>query len=618
MYSLNYLWQLMISLTLFYKVSYSSANEGMYSKIEMHGGETNVTVVTADTVDQFLNNGRPVFISFTKDTCRSCVETDYQLVILADNYKKKNINIDIGVLCIKAHGKIAHKYHVHEIPDVRLYYKGMYKRYHYGDDFTLMNRWIEGHLDMRDMIDISNPDKFYSRIRKAKHALIWYGDVFQKLDKRHQELLRRLYFQFSEDFIFFTSDSKSIGETFDLEKHNLYEWNKYDNKFRKVPTEHIFQDKTLSHKNFKKAAYFIKTNSYRKLEKFDPHWIRSHHFASSLIFFIKKNHEHSPLDHENMAIFNKTCIDLMHEKTHCMYYNHEENESFDMDSIFQVPLTHLGDTALVYQRFYNHKREIYVKNITNFQTHKVHDNKVELKLSDKMMEEFHDQAAATPSKIKPYWLMNQKLHPENHKKIIHEFNTEAMYHFLEDHTHDLVVLYHKGNEIASQKSLIHFEKAIKYVLKMASKKPRIRFGTVDCEQNDCHHTLTVAKTFPNFVYYKAWESTKPALLDAQHSGPDGALNIGEMVQLIHFEYMESEREMLKHEKHFKEGEKRVGPGEAHLHEYEKFKEYHEHSLEQHTKSGELHEEAEVPFWPLDKDNMLHHHDNVDFNFNFDL
>ena len=79
----------------------------------------------------------------------------------------------------------------------------------------------------------------------------------------------------------------------------------------------------------------------------------------------------------------------------------------------------------------------------------------------------------------------------------------------------------------------------------------------------------------------------------------GAIPIGQIVQTIHFAYMESERELLREHHHFKKGEKRVGPGTAHLNNYEKFKHYHDHSLEQHVTSGDLEEEAEVPFWPLD-------------------
>jgi hypothetical protein len=297
------LWQLLISATLFYSMGYTS-NEGMVSKREMHGGETHVKVLTADTIDDFLARDRPVLISFTKDTCHSCVNTDYQLIILADNYHKKKTPIDVATICIKDHGKVAHRYHVHEIPDVRLYYKGLHRRYQFGDDFSLMNKWIEGHIHMKDLINVSNVDKFWKKMHRRRHALIWYGDDFAKLDHRHQELMRRLYFRFSHDFVFFASDSKQIGETFDLERHNLYEWNRYDEKFRRVPTEHLFHETEFSPKTFKKVENFIKINSYRKLEKWNPHWIRTHRHSRSLIFVVKNGHKMTDLELKNMKIFN--------------------------------------------------------------------------------------------------------------------------------------------------------------------------------------------------------------------------------------------------------------------------------------------------------------------------
>ena len=67
-----------------------------------------------------------------------------------------------------------------------------------------------------------------------------------------------------------------------------------------------------------------------------------------------------------MRIFNQTCKDLMYEKTHCLYYDHEENESFDVNYIYQLPLDHIGDTGIVFSRWYEHQRELYVKNVTDF------------------------------------------------------------------------------------------------------------------------------------------------------------------------------------------------------------------------------------------------------------
>lgn len=68
-------------------------------------------------------------------------------------------------------------------------------------------------------------------------------------------------------------------------------------------------------------------------------------------------------------------------------------------------------------------------------------------------------------------------------------NAETIHHFMKDHTHDLVVLYHNSTEESSRKTMHRFVMAIKYVLKMSDKRPRIRFGTLDCEKNDCLYDL---------------------------------------------------------------------------------------------------------------------------------
>lgn len=145
---------------------------------EMLAGDTNVKILTDDTIDSYLARDRPVFITFTKENCRSCYSFDYQLIILADNYKKSGKQIDIAAICIKHHGKVAHRYHVHDLPDIRLYYKGMFHRFHHGEDYTLMNRWIDGYLDLKDLLDINSSEKFHTKLTHRRHALIWYGETF--------------------------------------------------------------------------------------------------------------------------------------------------------------------------------------------------------------------------------------------------------------------------------------------------------------------------------------------------------------------------------------------------------------------------------------------------------
>lgn len=238
-----------IGLCWLVSATVSNFSESLANIREMLAGDTYVKVLTEDSIDAFLERDRPVFITFTKENCRSCYSFDYQLIILADNYKKMGKNIDIAAVCIKAHGKVALRYHVHDLPDIRLYYKGMFHRFHHGEDYQLMNRWIEGYLEVKDILDINSSKKFHDKMTHRRHALIWFGDSFEKLDKRHQDLIKILYFKFSHDFVFFTTQSSELAQEFGLKKDSLYEWNNYNKKFLEVPLAHIFDSPELPKKS---------------------------------------------------------------------------------------------------------------------------------------------------------------------------------------------------------------------------------------------------------------------------------------------------------------------------------------------------------------------------------
>jgi hypothetical protein len=112
-----------------------------------------------------------------------------------------------------------------------------------------------------------------------------------------------------------------------------------------------------------------------------------------------------------------------------------------------------------------------------------------MKLTDKIIEDFFDQSSASPHQVNPYWPKNQILPQDNHKRDIHVMNTESIYHFLRDHTHDLVIYIYNDTDYTSKKSMTRFVNAVNYILSESSKRPRIRFGTLDCSQNTCYHTL---------------------------------------------------------------------------------------------------------------------------------
>lgn len=301
--------------------------------------------------------------------------------------------------------------------------------------------------------------------------------------------MKVLYFKFSHDFNFFTTRSQELASEFGFKRDTLYEWNRYNNKFVEVPLDHIFDYPELPKKSVERVTHFIRSNSYQKITQWNPGWIKSHMRSSGLIFYTQKDHKLTPQELENSRIFNQTCIDLLYEKTHCLYYDHTENESYGMDGIYHLPLTHLSSTAVIFSRFHDYHREVFVLNLTDISLEGSDEQPTYLTLNEAILDDFFLNTTSHPPKIKPFHLKMQELPENNHKRRIHVLNSESMYHFMRDHTHDLVVLYHNSTEESSRITMHRFVMAIKYVLRMSDKRPRIRFGTLDCERNDCYYAL---------------------------------------------------------------------------------------------------------------------------------
>jgi hypothetical protein len=203
--------KLAIALCLTIRVQLLDFLEQMENSKDMFAGETNVRVLTDATIDEFLKRDTPVFLSFTKLHCRSCLANEESLMRLADSYKNKGKKIDVAVICILDHGEVVHRYHVHDIPDNRLYYKGMFHRLKHAYSDHFIHEWIQEYIDLKQMIKFTSPVKFTTLLDKSRHALIWYGEPFEKLDKRYQELLRMIKFKFGHDFLIFVTQSEQVA-----------------------------------------------------------------------------------------------------------------------------------------------------------------------------------------------------------------------------------------------------------------------------------------------------------------------------------------------------------------------------------------------------------------------
>lgn len=92
--------KIVVALCLTIRVRLVDFLEQMENSKDMFAGETNVKVLTDATIDQFLKRETPVFLSFTKLHCRSCLANEENLMRLADSYKSKGKKIDVAVICV--------------------------------------------------------------------------------------------------------------------------------------------------------------------------------------------------------------------------------------------------------------------------------------------------------------------------------------------------------------------------------------------------------------------------------------------------------------------------------------------------------------------------------------
>ena len=526
-----------LSILLILLKTTKTSREALNTMYEMFRGETNVTVLTDSTIEPFISKTNPhaSLVSFTKLQCVTCIDNDYQLVILADNYAKRsemaNIakigkNVKIGVICIKEHDEVAERHNIHSVPEVRLYYRGMYQIYDHGNDFTLLNRFVEGHLGFHDILLINDAKTFWKKLDGHRHALIWFGDEIPKIDHRLQEFFRLLYFRFSHTFYLFKTTNEVLGNEFGLEKHKLYEWNHYDSKFTEIDIFHLLEDNRIDLAKFQRVATSIEHNSYRKINFWSPKWIKTHPHTDFLLFYTKQRLL-TPEQHKLQEIFNQTCEEEMFKRIHCVIFDHAENEDFSMESIFYLQYDHIGETALVVSKWYPGKHEIFVKNLTSSY------------LDATAVHRFFEQVEA--KEVEQYVHLNEELPKDNEKRLIKVINTRLLWEYWKDHSRDTMIVVHDGEATdASIEVLELYKKAVGFIAKDLRKKgqnlPKINFGTLDCSKNDCFYSMYFGDTLgPVVVYFKAWEHRNPVTLEWEHFHFQGNL-LGRIVMLAKQEY----------------------------------------------------------------------------------
>lgn len=508
--------------------------ESKSTQIEMFNNETNVEIHTPEYLKTLLNSSIPTIVTFTSKNCQMCMGVDYQLVILADNYAKRpQKKVNFAAICVEEHTHLIKELDIHAIPELRLYYRGMYQIYEYGHDFGIIDRWIEGHTHLADIHFIQSKKKFWKIVNKHQHALLWFGEDLRDRSPIFQDFMRCLFFRFAHHFFVLASENKNFGVEMKLKWNTLYEYNSFDDKFREVEINHLFQENQteLDMKKFHQIADFIESHSFRNVTLWNVDWMLTHPKTSSLIFYYKslsnKHLNFEGMDQKeigDMNVFNQTCEERIFGNIHCLIIDHESARVEIIDSIYHVEFKYLPETALVLMKYFRNRREIYLK--------KINENKI---LKREELVEFVNKV--NNGDLEQYYTKKEKLPEDNNKREIKVVNSALMHEWLHDFSKDSIVLIHKGIEAKNSRSMIYkFEKAMGYIFDhMSSKEKKIflsevNLGVLDCEKNDCYYESDAGE-FPSVSLFKPWRFS--GTIGHSYKGFD---TVGNIVTMVYHEY----------------------------------------------------------------------------------
>ena len=398
-------------------------SETLITKREMHKGETNIEVLTPDTIDDFINSTTPSFVLFTGEYCQECGNFDYQLIILADNYKKANKNIRIGTICVRHYHGIHKRFDIYHIPTLRLFYRGMGLEYHsYGDNFKIIDQFAEGKLDFKEIFEIKHKKmaKFHKVMEHSNHALVYYGHEVSSLNERVQDILKCLFFRFSEEFRFFYTELKEVGDNLGLEEHNLYEYNRYDNKYRKVNITSLLYDSELDMEKMKEVGDWIEHNSYPKVGLWNIEWMRKNNKATFTFFY--SSQPNTPEE----AVFNSTCIEDLHKETRCLVFDREANTKAKLKSVYHLPFDKIPDPCVIEIKFYHDRREMFVKDAKG--------------LNSQNFKQFVDDV--NNERIPEFHALDEQEPEDNKERLIKVVTSSTLDYFLKNNEMDSFIVFY--------------------------------------------------------------------------------------------------------------------------------------------------------------------------------
>lgn len=383
----------LFALCLLISTAIQNLNDDFYTKRELHAGETNVTLLNTENMYSYINATTPILVFFTSEHCVDCISTDFQAVILADNYKRSGKQVRIGVFCVRENEKLAKELGITVLSTIRLYYRGLYLTYHhYGEDFKLMNLFVEGKLDFKEIFHLKskNMDIYKKHMKYKRHCLLYYGYEPKKFNKRLQIIMRLLYFRFGEHFVFFHTKEKEIGDELGLIEHTLYEYNKYDNRYRPVEINHLFEGSTLNMTAFHNVAHEILVNSYPKVSNWNPSWMRVHPSETITLFYSNLRNSTSEM------VFNSTCSEKLYKHTRCMLFDVSEFEKNGLNSVYHIPIESLPDPSVIELKQLSERRQTFVLDLTQQNLTNTVFEEFYFKTENNTLEEFHHLSEEEP------------------------------------------------------------------------------------------------------------------------------------------------------------------------------------------------------------------------------
>lgn len=496
------------------------------NKIEIHKGMRNMTLLSPENIKNFTEAEEGAVIIFTGHNCNICSNQETQVSTLASVFKKEGRKVKFGLACIRKYPEFIKKYDIHFLPDLRVYYRGIYNNYAFGENYSTMARFIDGRLKHKDIIEVHSKKKFDEYLKREAHLILYYGEHLHQVDRRLDDLIKMLHFELHPHFIFLKVGKEELARKLGIEQHLIYEYNSYDKKFTKIPLKHLLDEKSFdSHgiidkKDFYSTVEWIRRHSHRAVLPWSNDHLKEFTTLNfdRLIFYSREN------DVKSEKRFNQTCEGHLRDFVQCYVFSYEENIKDNFTNIVHADIFdhNLPATGVLHLKMYDDRNEVFIM-------------KFEENIKEKDLINFYENSEA--GKIEQYFEKSEKIPNEkwNKKKLIKKIVAKNFHDYLRG-DHDFYVVFHDPNKKEDQEMMNNFEIAVEAVNKIWPGL-KIVFGEIDCEKNIVRYFSP--NQFPAFVYFRSFEHKFPFEFTRQDSD---FMKVEDIIEVIEHEYIWDELE----------------------------------------------------------------------------